>query len=225
MIDAIGRYLTESNANHGGLFATSRESDAYARRSARGDGRFPRHRDPRLGRLRREHDHAHLRAEPGPGPHLESGGRGHRHAPGSRRQRHALGAGRPRRRRHGAAHRRPSATIARSTSTSFAGQAVAADAAGGRRLRVERRGHSQPGGRDRRRWPTQAGALAVPRCRALCAASLDRRAKLGSAIFWLARRTNSSGRTWACCGGGASCSETLPAYKLRPAGECCPTAG
>jgi cysteine desulfurase family protein (TIGR01976 family) len=28
VIDAIGNYLTESNANHGGLFATSRESDS-----------------------------------------------------------------------------------------------------------------------------------------------------------------------------------------------------
>ncbi len=28
VIDAIGRYLTDSNANHGGAFATSRESDA-----------------------------------------------------------------------------------------------------------------------------------------------------------------------------------------------------
>ncbi len=28
VIDAIGRYMTTCNANHGGLFATSRESDA-----------------------------------------------------------------------------------------------------------------------------------------------------------------------------------------------------
>ena len=28
VVDAVGRYLSESNANHGGAFATSRESDA-----------------------------------------------------------------------------------------------------------------------------------------------------------------------------------------------------
>ena len=99
-------------------------------------------------RLRREHDDADVRLQPGAGAHLEAGRRGDRHAAGSRRQRHAPGCWRratpaPRcsyvdvRRRR--LHARPGRSCA---------PALAAHAAGGRGLRVERGRHDQPGGRD-----------------------------------------------------------------------------
>ena len=75
---------------------------------------------PRSHDLRRQHDHAHLRLQPGAGPHLAAGRRSDRHPARSRRQRHALGAGRPRRRRDGAPRRHSCRRIARSTWTNFA---------------------------------------------------------------------------------------------------------
>ena len=40
MPERISPYLVEHNANHGGAFATSRESDAMLDAGAPGDGRF-----------------------------------------------------------------------------------------------------------------------------------------------------------------------------------------
>ena len=61
VIDAVGGYYRESNANHGGAFATSVRSDAILRGGPRRRGRPPRRGLAGRGQVRPEHDVAHVR--------------------------------------------------------------------------------------------------------------------------------------------------------------------
>ncbi len=99
--------------------------------------------------------------------------------------------------------------------------AVGPDATGGRGLRVERGGHDQPRGRDR-----ALGARGRRR-RSFSMPCITRRTRSstsrpGAAITWPARRTSSSGRTWASSGADAELLTELPAYKVRPAADTLP---
>ena len=69
VIDAMTHYLVHTNANHGGAFRTSRESDAILAAATRPwpTCSMPL---PRRNRLRRKHDHAHLCVQPRNGREL-----------------------------------------------------------------------------------------------------------------------------------------------------------
>ena len=104
---AVASYLTEMNANHGGHFATSRQSDAMLAAAHQAVADLLGTGDPRttvFGANMTTLTFAFSRAL---ARTLAAGRRSDRHAARPRRQRDPLGAGGPRRRRDGAPRRRP----------------------------------------------------------------------------------------------------------------------
>ena len=91
-----------------------------------------------------------------------------------------------------------------------------ADPPRGRRLRLERARHDQPGRRDHPPGPCR-GCAGVHRCGPFRASRPDRRARPSTPTSSPARPTSSSGRTSARCTARKRVLDGLPAYKVgRP---------
>ena len=69
VLDRITDYLTASNANAGGAFATSRASDAIVEEARRGLADFLHASRPEEIVFGAQHDDSHVRIEPRPRPH------------------------------------------------------------------------------------------------------------------------------------------------------------
>ena len=89
VIEAMSGYLERSNANAGGAFASSRETDALLAAAHEAAGGL-RRRGSGRDRLRRQHDHAQLPALARGRAHARARRRGDRHRARPRRQRQPL---------------------------------------------------------------------------------------------------------------------------------------
>ena len=214
VIDAIAGHLRSGITNTHGAFAASEETDALIAEARSRGGRHHRRR-PGRDRVRAELDDAPAASLAVVRAHARSRRRGRRHEARPRRERPAVGAGGRGRRRHGPLGRHPRRRRHARPRLVRRG-ADRSDALGRVHARIERGGHDPT----RRRADPRAS---TPRERSSpWTACTSRSIARSICTGWTptssrARRTSSSGRTWACWRVRRELLETWTPYKLRPA--------
>ena len=221
VIDAMVRYLTTCNANHGGAFTTSRESDAIVRSAHEAVADFSTHRLPKRSfsanmttltfHLSRAFGSTLKPGDEVLVTRLDHDANVRPWVLAARRRRRGAVRGRP----PGRLHPRPRRPAA---------EADAARSAAGRDVRVQPRRYGQRREDDLPDGSRRRGA-GVPRRRALRRRTARSTCRIGTATSWRVRRTSSSARTSASCGAGANCWRRCRRTRCVRRRSHCPTAG
>ena len=220
VIDAMTAYLRGSNANLGGAFVTSVESDALYDRARQAGADFTGSRPEEIA-FGANMTTLNFQLAHAVGADAEGGRRDHRHAARPRRERVAVAADRGRLRADGAHGADPPG---RRDARSRRARGAADRPDEGRRVhaRVERRRLEARREADRRRRPQRRRA-GLGRRRPLRAARSHRPDRARRSTSWSARRTSSSARTsgwrrsgttWRSAGRPIGCA---PPTRRRPA--------